>query len=132
MKKARDTRNMLDSNRGIKKQGQQKTKRRERKLTMIDLKEEVKHFNTGLQENPRVIALRTKKKLTPGQLFKQQHGYSRTMAKLMKKYGCETVEGYRLIRRENKLAAKKARSRIEPAKVEIKSTSKSKPTKNKK
>ncbi len=37
----------------------------------------------------------------PGVIFKAEHGYTRTMAKLMKKYGVSTVEEYRSIRKQN-------------------------------
>lgn len=37
----------------------------------------------------------------PGVVFKAQYGYTRTMARMMKKYGVNTVEEYRLIRKQN-------------------------------
>jgi len=47
-------------------------------------------------------------KVDKAQLFKQKHGRSLTMDKLMKKHGCKTVEEYRAIRKENKKAIKAA------------------------
>jgi len=38
--------------------------------------------------------------------FKLKHGYSKTMGKLMKKYNCNTVEEYRLVRKLNRLNTK--------------------------
>jgi Mor family transcriptional regulator len=35
-------------------------------------------------------------------LFREKHGYSLTMDKLLKKYKCKTVDEYRVIRKENK------------------------------
>lgn len=99
MKKAPDTRNKLDSNAGIKK------RKKAEKYSMSEFKEIAPIVRLGISpENARKKA----KKLTPGQQFKLDHGFSLTTAKLMKKNGCETLEGYRLIRRERKRAAKKA------------------------
>lgn len=39
---------------------------------------------------------------TPGEEFKRIHGYSRTMAKLMRKNNCSTVEEYRQVRKKNR------------------------------
>jgi hypothetical protein len=39
--------------------------------------------------------------------FKKKNGYSLTTSKLMKKYSVETIEEYRLVRRENKAKFKK-------------------------
>jgi len=47
---------------------------------------------------------------TKGQLFKEKHGYSKTMKRLMNNYGCTTVEQYRVIRRAN-VKKRKARSK---------------------
>lgn len=44
-------------------------------------------------------------KVDKAQLFRAKHGRSQTMDKLMKKYGCKTVDEYRAIRKENKKAA---------------------------
>ena len=44
-------------------------------------------------------------KKSNGQIFKEQYGYSKTMKRLMKKYGCSTVQQYRKIRN-----ARRARS----------------------
>jgi hypothetical protein len=38
--------------------------------------------------------------------FRLKHGYSKTMFKLMQKYGCKSVEEYRLIRKANRKARK--------------------------
>ena len=40
--------------------------------------------------------------------FRKENGYSLTMSKLMAKYGCKTVEEYRIVRKENKAKLKKA------------------------
>lgn len=34
--------------------------------------------------------------------FKEKHGYSITTSKLMKKYNCNTLQEYRVIRKKNK------------------------------
>jgi hypothetical protein len=107
MNKAPDTRNKLDSNAGIKK------RKKAEKYSMSEFKEIAPIVRLGISpENARKKA----KKLTPGQQFKLDHGFSLTTAKLMKKNGCETLEGYRLIRKEKKKAAKKAKK---PAPVKV-------------
>jgi len=55
-------------------------------------------------------------KVDKAQLFKKNHGRSQTMDKLMKKYGCKTVEEYRAVRKENKKAIKAAEQPKAPKK----------------
>ncbi len=37
-----------------------------------------------------------------GQLFKENHGYSKTMKRLMQKHKANSLEHYRIIRKTNK------------------------------
>ena len=109
MNKAPDTRNRLDSNVGIKK------KRKEEKYSMSEFKQVASVIKLGVTPTGR-----KPKKLTPSQQFRVEHGFSKTMAKLMKRNGVETVEGYRLLRRERKKAEKlalKTSRKSEPVKA---------------
>ena len=49
--------------------------------------------------------------------FKKKHGYSLTMSKLMEKYGCKTIEDYRLKRKEVKAAQPKKTKTVKAPKV---------------
>lgn len=49
-----------------------------------------------------------KVKVDKAAAFRKEHGYSRTMQKLMDKYNCSTPAEYALVRKENKLKNKKA------------------------
>jgi hypothetical protein len=53
-------------------------------------------------KKPALISIE-QEKLTPGELFRKEHGYSRTMSKLMNKYNCSTVEEYRKIRKSRRV-----------------------------
>lgn len=46
------------------------------------------------------------KKVDKAAAHRKEHGFSRTMAKLMEKYDCKTVEEYRVVRKANKVANK--------------------------
>lgn len=95
-----DTRNKLDDNSHLKQ------RRNNSKKTFKSLKDE-------LSDNKPSVA--KSKKLTKGQIFKQTHGFSRSIARAMKKAGLHadfpTFEVYKTLRRSIKKAA-----RIEAAK----------------
>lgn len=52
-----------------------------------------------------------KKKVKKAEIFRKEHGYSLTMSKLMKKWGCATPEEWRILRnkheKENYVGPKK-------------------------
>jgi hypothetical protein len=91
-KKAPDTRNKLDSNKGLN------TRKKPKKKSFRELKD--------------TFEGKTKVKLTPkktkGQIFKETHGYSRSISLAMRKSGIADLETYRLARKSRKKAAKKA------------------------
>lgn len=101
-----DTRNKLDSNKGIKN-STVTVKKKSTKITMGDLRANVKTENK--EKSP--IKLTAEKKPSKGSLFKKRIGYSKTMKKNMKKRGVLTVAEYRLMRKARKLAATKIRQK---------------------
>ena len=103
--KAPDTRGKLES---VKVPKPKKKKAAPKKKSFKEFKED--HKETG------------KYKLTPkktkGQLFKEQHGYSRSVARAMRKAGVLTLEAYKEVRKANKkLVKKKQRDQASLAKA---------------
>jgi hypothetical protein len=102
-KKAPDTRGKLDNNRN--------SKPKKKKLTTLsqqDLKDNLKRANK--EETP--LKLKGEKKPSKGQLFKQAHGYSKTMKRNMRKAGVDTSQGYAIaVRKPRKLAERKVRQK---------------------
>lgn len=100
-KKAPDTRGKLDNNRPVKKKTSPSPKRGQ----TTSLKE----LKSRIEGTP--VKLKAEKKPTKGQLFKQAHGYSKTMKRNMRKKGVITPEEYKPIRKSRKLAERKIRQK---------------------
>lgn len=88
-KKTPDTRNKLDNNKGSKPR--KKPKLEKKKLSDLG----------------RTSKVKVEKKVSKGQLFKAQHGYSKTMKRNMHKHGVTTVEEYKVVRKKRKQAERK-------------------------
>lgn len=103
-KNAPDTRNKLDGNpRTERKKPQIKKK----KVTQTELKAAYEKTFVAVETAPA-----KEKKLTPAEQFRKDHGYSKTMSKLMKKHGVDSPQGYAVsVRRPRKLAEKKVRQK---------------------
>jgi len=91
--KTPDTRGKLES----VKVPKPKKKKAPKKKTFKEFKDEVKE--------PSKLRLTPKK--TKGQLFKERHGYSRSVARAMNRAGVVTLEAYREVRKANKKLVKK-------------------------
>lgn len=121
MNKAPDTRNKLDSNVGIKKR-----KKKETKFTMSEFKEVAPLVKLGVSpENSR----RKPKKLTKGQEFKEKYGFSKSMARAMRRNGiflpqvvdnyvvAQAYEDYIALRKKKRKVAKAAGKKVAPSKI---------------
>lgn len=118
-----DTRNKLDDNSHLKQ------RRNNSKKTFKSLKDELS------DNNPSVIKLKKTKVPTKGQIFKQTHGYSKSIYKAMKKnlvgiITGDSLKAYRELRNERKRAARKVAAKKRSDSVAIrkygKDTSKNK------
>lgn len=125
MNKAPDTRGKLDSNAGIKKR-----KKKENKFSMSEFKEVAPLVKLGVAPKK---AERKPKKLTKGQIFKQQHGYSKSMLRAMRRAGLDpmaysdSLNEYRALRKKRRKEAKAAKRKpignvkvVEPIKAKKK------------
>lgn len=124
MNKAPDTRNRLDSNKGLNKRTiTSKKKKSTYRASFQEFKEETKAINSP-------IKLKGEKKPTKGQLFKKEKGYSKTMKRLLHKHhvsGENTLEklnNYKKIRKARKKAETKIRQEKHKASVLYKRTNK--------
>lgn len=97
-KKAPDTRNKLDNNKNSKP-------KKIKKVSHKDLKKE-------MDSQKPVLSLSAKKKPTKGEIFKKEHGYSKTMKRNMRKSGTSTPKEYAVsVRKPRKLAERKVRQK---------------------
>jgi hypothetical protein len=133
MNKAPDTRNKLDSNVGIKKR-----KKKETRFTMSEFKEVAPLVKLGISPE---TTKRKPKKLTKGEEFKLKFGFSKSMARAMRRngitvpkvvvgYGTEVIYAYKnyiALRKEKKAEAKAAKRKpisnskvVEPTKTKKK------------
>lgn len=124
MNKAPDTRNKLDSNKGLNKRTI--TSKKKNKITyrasFQEFKEEAKAIDSP-------IKLKGEKKPTKGQLFKKEKGYSKTMKRNLQKHSqlgkdLISLADYRQIRKTRKKKEKKIRQEKHQASVLYKRTNK--------
>ena len=73
---------------------------------------DIKVLNDDIVDSVYVSPISDKKetsiesRISNGVKFKHKHGHSKTKQKLIIKYGCKSVEEYRLIRKANRKARK--------------------------
>jgi hypothetical protein len=114
--KAPDTRGKLDSQRDLNPRKRptihkkNEVKKGNSRVTLGDLKTNVEKRKKQEAKDKSPLKLNIEKKESKGSIFKKQHGYSKTMKRLMHTYGV-TIEQIRERRKARKLAEKKVRQK---------------------
>jgi hypothetical protein len=111
--KAPDTRGKLDSQRDLNPRKVtlvKKGERKEQKTTLEKFQKKAKQNEKQKAKDASPLKLSVEKKESKGSIFKKQHGYSKTTKRLLHTYG-ETLDQYRIRRKNRKLAERKVRQK---------------------